>query len=99
MGEEQVFVKRHAGFLGAGADLHRQRQSGQLRIRRPARAVKRQRHEAGAALNERDVELLRQSVAKIGGADLGDRQPARGDDHRAREHRTSVGINLIAASA
>ena len=99
MGEQQVFVEGHTGFLGTGADLHGQRQAGQLCIRRPARAVKGQRHQARAAFDERDVELLRQPVAKVGGADLGNGQPARGNDQRARLHRATVSINLIAGSA
>jgi hypothetical protein len=58
VGEQQVFVKGHAALFGAGLDLHRQRQPGQLGIGRPARAVKGQRHQGRARLHQLQAELF-----------------------------------------
>jgi hypothetical protein len=55
VGEQQVFEEGHALFLAAGADFHGQGQAGQLGIGLPGRAVKGQRHQAGTALDQRQL--------------------------------------------
>ncbi len=99
VGEQQVFQEGGAGLLRACRDFHRQRQAGQLRVRRPGVAVEGERHQARPALHQRNAELLRQPVAEVRRSDLGDGQAARGDDQAARLHRAAVGIDLIAACA
>src|SRR3989344_1827286 len=65
VGEQQVFVEGHTGFLGPGADLHRKRQARELRIRRPARAIKSQRHQARRALGQQHGDdVLGRAVGK-----------------------------------
>ncbi len=97
--EQQVFQEGRALLLRAGGDLDGQRQPGQLRIRRPGVAVESERHEARAAFHQRNAELLRQPVAEVGRADLGDGEPARGHHQAAGLHRAAVGIDVVGGSA
>jgi hypothetical protein len=93
VGEQQVLVKAHALAPGAGGDLHRQRQAGQ---RRPVAAVEGEADQAGASVDALQPELPRQSQAEVGGADLGHRQAAGGDDQGGRLDDASITMNNVA---
>ena len=104
VGEQQVFRKNHgffallgAGIGRAGFDLHRQGQAGELRIRRPALAVKSQRHQRRPWLDQAQAKLPGNAVAEIAGADLGNGQPASGHHHLRRGNRSAVTVDFIAA--
>ena len=99
MGEQQIFVEGHALFFAAGADFYGQGQPGQACIGLPGIAIKGHGHQAWRALYQRQIELLGQAVAKVGGANLGNAQAAGGNDQAGGLHGATVSLNLIAASA
>ena len=106
MGKKQVLGKYHRLFalFGCGVslasfNLHRQRQACQLRERQPGIAVKRQWHQCGTGFHHAQPKLLGDAVAKVSGANLGDRQSTCGNDDLRRFYQTPVSINLIAACA
>ena len=96
MGKQQVFGKRRPGLFRTRFNLDRQREPGQGRVRLPLGAVKSQWHQAGAAFNQFQTELLGDRIAEIGGPNLRNRQATRGNDHRWAVNYSLVGINLIA---
>ena len=99
MGKQQILVEAHALLFAAGADFHGQGQTGQARVGLPAFAVEGHGHQAGRALDQRQIELLGQPVAEVGGANLGNAQTAGGNDQIGGLHQAAIGFNLIAAIA
>jgi len=59
--------------------------------------VEGERHECRARRHERDAELPRDAVAQVARADLGDGQPAGGDDEAAGRHRAARGFDAVGA--
>ena len=106
MGKQQVFGKNR-GFLAlfgrricrAGFDQHWQRQAGQLRKGRPICAVKAQRHQGRAWLDQAQAKLRGDAVTKIGGADLWNRQTARCNHQLRCFDPTPITLNLVAVYA
>ena len=80
MGEKQCLAEGRLAVtdFGRRGDARERRQAlKQLRIER-------QRHEARPGFDERQSELLGDAIGKAGGAHLGDRLAAGGDDERGR---------------
>jgi hypothetical protein len=95
--EQQVFQKNHAGFLFTRFDAHRQGETRQAGVRCPAVAIEGHGHQAWARFHQPQTELLRNAVAEVGGADLGDGQATGGHHHRAAVHGALIGVELVNA--
>jgi hypothetical protein len=85
VGEQQVFGEGDAVLFLSGADQHRQRQAGQIRVGCPGGAVEGQRHQARAGRDHTQTELCRHAVPEIGRANLAgmDRPPVAMTTDRA----------------
>ena len=77
-----------------GVEAEEQRDVQVVRVARPGgRGV------GERALDQRQIELLGQPVAEVGGAYLGNAQTAGGNDQIGGLHHAAIGFNLIAAIA
>ena len=101
MGKQQIFAETRtrclAAFQAARFHIHFQGDAGQFRERRPAVRIERQRHQGRTRLDHHQIELLGDAVGKIRGADLRNRQPARGDDDAGRLDVAAIDLQHEAA--
>ena len=99
VGKQQILIEGDGGLFLAGADAHRQGNTGQVGVGCPILPRKAQGHQTRTLGNDGQTKLLGNAVAKVGGTNFGNGQAARGHDQVVCLHQALAGVQAVAAGA